>query len=80
MIMISLILTHLQMTRILVMILKCNQHLNAVSIIIIIIVIIISIMIIIISDVHSNNKTSSSDATNNETQSTSEQGEYIIIN
>ena len=72
-IMISLILTHLQMIRILVMILKHNQHPNMVSIIIIIII----IRVIIIISVYSNTKTSSlapTIITNTETQSTSEQG------
>ena len=75
-IMISLILTHLQMIRILVMILKPNQHLNMVSIIIIIIIIIsiIIILIIIIISVYSNTKTSSLAPTITEMQSTSEQG------
>ena len=74
-IMISLIPTHLQMIRILVMILKHNQHPNMVSIIIIIIIIII--LIIIIISVYSNTKTSSlapTIITNTEMQSTSEQG------
>ena len=76
-IMISLIPTHLQMIRILVMILKPNQHPNMVSIIIIIIIIIsIIILIIIIISVYSNTKTSSlapTIITNTEMQSTSEQ-------
>ena len=74
-IMISLILTHLQMIRILVMILKPNQHPNMVSIIIIIIIIIR--LIIIIISVYSNTKTSSlapTIITITEMQSTSEQG------
>ena len=78
-VMISLIVTHLQMIRILVMILKPNQHPNMVSIIIIMIIIIISIiiLIIIIISVYSNTKTSSlapTIITNTEMQSTSEQG------
>ena len=76
-IMISLIPTHLQMIRILVMILKHKEHLNMVSIIIIIIIIISIIILIIIISVYSNTKTSSlapTVITNTEMQSTSEQG------
>ena len=81
-VMIRLMVTHLQMIRILVMILKPNQHPNMVSIVLIIIIIISIIILIIIISVYSNTKTSSlapTIITNTEMQSTFEQGYYILI-